>query len=180
MSVASRSSAVFLINVPSQLNASAGICQVQSTTGVLLTDGSFRCSLWGGSTSQLLAEHFGALAKNQTIVIVVKALNPSTVVAVGSWSLQLFHLKEQPLDKLVAQGTGTSPALTSTAVTRQYWDEQFKPASLVLSGQRGTLIVKIKEAVGSGIKSLTFPTGWVTVMPGRQLFCLVTTNFYQE
>jgi hypothetical protein len=127
-----------------------------------------------------LAEHFGALGKNQVVVIVVKALNPSSVVSVSNWTLQLFHKKEQPLDKLVAQGTSSSPVLTNTAVSKLYWDEQFKASSVVLSGQRGTLVVRIKEAVGSGIMSITFPAGRISVMQGRQLLCLVSTNFFRE
>ena len=114
------------------------------------------------------------------MVIVVKALNPSSVVSVSNWTLQLFHKKEQPLDKLVAQGTSSSPVLTNTAVSKLYWDEQFKASSVVLSGQRGTLVVRIKEAVGSGIMSITFPAGRISVMEGRQLLCLVSTNFFRE
>lgn len=122
MSVSARSSAVFLIEVPSQLNASAGICQLQTPTGILLTNGFFKCSIWNGNSSLLLAENFGALAKYDIIVIVVKVLNPSTIIPVSNWTLQLFHLKEQPLDKLIAQGTVSSVPITNTLASKLYWD----------------------------------------------------------
>jgi hypothetical protein len=165
MSVAATSGSVFLVQVPTQLDSSSGICQIQSSTGTIIANADFQCSLWNNNNSQLLIEGFGSLTKYQIIVIVVQVLNPAVISAVGNWTVQLFYEQEQPLDKLVAQG---------------YWDDQFRTPVNILSGQRGTLILKINEPVGSGIQSITFPAGSITLMTGRQLLCIITTNIFQE
>lgn len=116
------------------------------------------------------------MAQNSTISLVVKALNPATVIDVGKWTVQIFYQKETVLDKLIAQGSAASVPITNTTAAKTYWDRQFKAQTEVIVGQRGVLTFILKES--TGVKTIDFPAGVITVPENTQPLCIVTTNIY--